>query len=609
MNGHEIAHYDALAQRISQAATFLFGDRAMAHAIREKCRDYQRQCNDIVSSRGIAWLTVAIVGAKGQGKSWIARQFVIDPAVRGRLSSGVLSREATTKLHWIGPNRPESLDDQREVFHYCDRGQLLDLGQPYLLIDTPGITDADQRAAQVAKETLSLAPVKLLVMRRDQMRSAINSQISAWIEGSVCVPVLSCVPIQEFNAQSNAVSSESLRSDITQLLDSLRASAPQSKLLEPVLIPDFEATGDEVRAGADFTATLKSRLQNESLEELAMTRANRLSALTHRLQHEVGRLVESETPQLAEAVRRMHEETDRLPGQVVESLLGATVVLETAVRGRLRAQMISDTSPLWFPYRTVISVLGFTQGAWDRVVLALSGSVPSLFGALATWARNVQKSREISTEMQTGIRDRLKSRIEDRLTPINRQFYVALSRLQTGDAADPTKTPTPNVRLGGIEELQGQSVNLFESAIAASATNRIGLQCAGMLATAMFWGMLSGPIVSVYRQYFEASRSALTAAQAHFDEFPHPSGSLLATSIFLSLLPMLIFAMIFMTWTLRRSRIQRISRRILAEHHTLIGKLKSEGVLKLYFEDPKLEQAEFLLRLDRMSRVDRGQPS
>jgi hypothetical protein len=81
---------------------------------------------------------------------------------------------------------------------------------------------------------------------------------------------------------------------------------------------------------------------------------------------------------------------------------------------------------------------------------------------------------------------------------------------------------------------------------------------------------------------------------------------MLTTSIFLSLVPVLVFAMVFMAITLRRQRIQKVAGHVLSQHHVLIEKLKSEGVLKLYFEDPRLEQAEFLLRLDRMSRVERG---
>ena len=45
-----------------------------------------------------------------------------------------------------------------------------------------------------------------------------------------------------------------------------------------------------------------------------------------------------------------------------------------------------------------MSTLNLTQGAWDRVMLALAGSIPSLFGALASWAKNARQSRDFNTE-------------------------------------------------------------------------------------------------------------------------------------------------------------------------------------------------------------------
>ncbi len=542
--------------------------------------------------------------AKGQGKSWIARQFIQDSSVQAQIPSGVLGEEATTKLHWIGPHPPEDLVPQSEKFLPCDPQSMVPLGQPYMLLDTPGVTDADKFAAEATKRILSLAPIKLLVVRRDQLRSAINSEIAAAIEGAVCLPIITAIPLRELPAESdgsdrnpNSQPLESLDSDLRQLVDWLRASAPNTQFLSSILVEDFEASGKELLAGKKVIATISQRLQSQPLQSLARTRANRLTSIHQKLRRSVSRLIDAETPFLASSVRRLHDEANALPTQAVEGVLGSTTVLHTAIRGRLRAQLITDTSPLWFPYRSLLSLLGFTQGAWDRLVLALSGSVPSIFGTLATWARNMQWSNKASLEMQDGIRERMTRQVTDRLEPIHHQFHRALQRLRDGsDVGAPSETP--RVRLGGIEELQERSRAIFEAKMEQCAYPRSLLQLAGLVSTVCFWGMLSGPIVWAYRQYFAASKAALWESTT-VAEFPHPAPSMLMTSILLSIIPVFLFAMIFMTILLRRGKILRIASDLQAEHHSLIDKLRNEGVLRLHYEDRSLEQAEFLIHLDR----------
>jgi hypothetical protein len=186
-----------LVERIENASSELLGSHPARAQIRQWCQEYRAAAEDILHDRGVSLPCIGIIGAKGQGKTWVARQCILDPAISQILPSGVLAKEATTKLHWIGPIAPEVLDTQREVYVACPSGRMLDFKQPYILLDTPGYTDEDAAAAAIAKETLSLAPVKLLVARRDQLRSAIHVQLAALTEGSVCVPIITAVPAGE----------------------------------------------------------------------------------------------------------------------------------------------------------------------------------------------------------------------------------------------------------------------------------------------------------------------------------------------------------------------------------------------------------------------------
>lgn len=588
-----------LAGRISEAAFAVFGETPTAQAVAEACRRFDQEVNNITQARGVHALLIAIVGAKGQGKTWVARQLVRDEQVKARLRSGDLVDDATTRLVWIGATPPDALEPDSEIYHRCAQSDLFDLGRPYVLLDTPGSTDADPRAAEIASQALSLAPIKLLVIARDQIRSAASVQIAQRIDGSECIPVISSVEPEEMTEGTPA--HRLLESDIQTLRGQIAALAPRVRLSQEILVPDFEISGDESASQRSLVSQLAARCAELHLDELSMatSRDSRLKAAEIRLRRLVSKTIADSVPQLASAVDRLNRETESLPERALDSMLGSPQVLETGVRMRLRSQLVGDTYLLWFPYRTLMSVLNMTQGAWDRVMLALAGSVPSLFGALASWARNVQQTRELTFEMQEGIRERMRRHVEERLKPLCEQFHRAVWRLHAGDTTGQVPPPTGAMTLSGIDQLQVRSREIFEQTLAQHATRGWVVQSLGLVGVLLFWGFMAGPIVAIYHQYFSASYASLVDGRVHPEGFPHPPPSLILTSFILSLLPLVIYAMIVLTIALSPRKVRRVSAEIQAEHAGAIRQLCDDRTIRLQFEDRLLQQAEFLLNLAR----------
>jgi hypothetical protein len=608
-----------LADDIERAARRLLGHHPACLAIIQWCEEYRATVSDIQSGRGVALPSVAIVGAKGQGKTWIARQMILDRRIAELLPSGVLANEATTQLTWIGPSPPEGLNSDREGYVPCPIHCMLDLGRPYMLIDTPGYTDDDPIAAANARDAMSLAPIKLIVARRDQLRSAIHAQLAALTDGAVCLPIINSAPLNEIDlaaptgnshrAAASVVShvnraSESLRSDLEWFVSALAASAPGSKILEPIIVADFEADGDEDSIGMQLATDLRERLAKQTMESLAATKANRLAAAGDRLRHRIGMHLESRVPQLAVSVRRLHATADALPAQAIETVLGTKNVLKTAIRDRVRADIISNTSLLWFPYRTMLHVLGLTHGAWDRLLLSMTGSLPSIFGTFAAWARNWGESRDAQREVHHGIRDQLHRQIEDRLEPARQQFYRALSRIQGGVAESPELPKESPVRLSGVEELQLRARETFEFTFEHYRAPKWLVQGLGLVATCLFWGLFAGPIMTIYRDYLLASYRAWMGAATSLNDFPHPTFGMLATAAVLSALPVLFTAMLVMTWFQRTRRLNRIAESIYAAELKQVEELKQSGMIQLHYDDPLLRSAEFLVNLDRRRETE-----
>ncbi len=567
------------------------------HSVHQACQRYANDLQNIQSGRGINALLIAIVGAKGQGKTWVARQFVRDQRIQSYLRSGDLTEDATTRLVWIGPVAPDGLDPDSEIYYPCQVNQLAKLGQTYVLLDTPGITDANQQAAKLAEQALSLAPIKLLVIARDQIRAAVNIQLARQIDGAVCIPVITSVEPDELPGGAQATA---LADDLRALHQQLEIIAPRSKVLADLLVSDFEITGDEQAASQSFLSGMLDRFNELSVSEQKLDSAEqqRIQAATERLTSTVGSLFATQLPQLRLAVEQLHRETEHLPERVLQSLLGSRDVLATGVRMRLRARLVSDTSLLWFPYRTLMSTLNLTQGAWDRVMLALAGSVPSLFGALTSWAKNIKQSRDFNSEVQDGIRRRTQQQVEERLRPLCDQFHRTVLRLRPRDERLGNEATSTGMHLSGIEELQTRSQQIFDTAIARNATASWLVQLLAVVGVAIFWVFMAGPIVLIYREYFAASVAVLSGGhESKLEDFPHPTPGLMFTSLVLSILPLAIYCMVVLTVSLSRRKVNRVAQEIVDEHQRAIVELKDNNVVRLEFADELLHQAEFLLKL------------
>ncbi|MEM8735420.1 MAG: hypothetical protein AAGG44_14400, partial [Planctomycetota bacterium] len=240
--------------------------------------------------------------------------------------------------------------------------------------------------------------------------------------------------------------------------------------------------------------------------------------------------------------------------------------------------------------------------AWDRVMLALAGSVPSLFGALSSMAKNVRENREFNSEMQDGIRKRTQEQVEERLRPLCNHFHRTVVKLRPRAERVHEGYDASGMRLAGVEELQTRSQQIFDASLDRNKTNTWLLQLWALIGVLIFWGFMAGPIVLIYREYFWASVSALTGGEAKLETFPHPTPSLLFTSLLLSTLPLAIYCMAVLTLSLTQRKVRGVAREIVAEHNSEIESLTASNVIRLDFEDELLSQAEYLINLQGEER-------
>ena len=149
--------------------------------------------------------------------------------------------------------------------------------------------------------------------------------------------------------------------------------------------------------------------------------------------------------------------------------------------------------------------------------------------------------------------------------------------------------------LAGIDTLQERSEQIFEEEVNRISISSTTAMICGVIGTAIFWTLMSGPVIALYRGYFDASFLAIRDLAGDLDRFPKPDFAMLLTSLILSILPTALFAMAVMAWAQGRRRVETAEETIRQRHRETIVQLQNQGVLRLHWDEPLLADAEFLL--------------
>ncbi|MCO8122142.1 hypothetical protein NHH03_10365 [Stieleria sp. TO1_6] len=596
---------DDFLHRVRRAATTVLGDSETGRLVATLCEEHARSRRLIAQDRAAGALVLAVVGATGQGKSWLVRQLVRRSPAAKTIRSGNNADQTTEELVWVGPQPPAELDSRFERYVRVSAADMQPLGTPYMLVDAPGATDDRRGIADVARRALSLASALVLVVRRDQIRGQTPAVLAVASEGTIVIPMINAIGRND----------DSLESDTDAFLANLRAAAPGSFIARPIEVMDFEVTdddADEVGAAAAEELIRRLQVELENNPDSDRRKSTRLAALDGRFRAALSGLLSDELPGLTRAVNRLNEEATKLPGEVAQTLIGSAGPMQAAVRSRLRLKLLTSTGAIWFPYRSMLGVLNLTHGAWDRVLLSLSGSLPSLVSTIWTSTQSLTSDRRANDEMRDGLQRRSAAAVTDRLGPLASQFRDELAILRAGQDADSTSTHTRHrpvaesaiqsqhvASLAGIDALQEQSQRIFDDSIEQTSISRGAATLLALVGTAIFWVLMAGPFVALYTEYLQASFDSLAGGHPSMEHFPKPEFAMVLTSLVLSLLPTAIFAMIALSIAQSNGRSEQASKLIRDGHRDAIERLQQDRVLRLRWDDPLLNDAEFLVSAGR----------
>lgn len=586
-----------LADRADRAVRLLFGhDAPLTNAVSEITDNLRSDISRIRSGQSAGPATLALVGRVGEGKSWLTRAFLAENHEANQvIRSGQNAAERSMDLTWIGSQQPFTKLNSGERFIKTSPQNMLDLGAPYLLADSPGYSDHNPSLEALSSIALASSNIKLLATSISHIRDASLARFIGSMDGSIILPIVRFRPEDE-----KLTPSESVRNDCLEEMQNWAAHAPSASILPAIFIPDAGIAGDvEARNTA---RQLISASLTPLLAEPTTLAKHRESQLQQRIQltrsHLADTLIDFRQ-RIGTPVEKLDQLSATLPEIVQKEVIGDTAQLHIGIRSKFRADAIDRTPALLFPYRSFIGILGLTQGAWDKLIFTTLGSVPSLvmtaFHSVKSWS----KTRDFEKSIRDESRQRLNSLINDAYREDIRNFSHSLTAI-TEEPADISLNNEANIiEIHGLTGLEIEAQEIITKSIKKHRISSLTLWLGGILAFLVFWAMLLGPSIALYSEYFISLFDTANSISSGWEHYPEPSASFWLTSLTLSLIPAGVISMIVMYLTCRRGRILKTSHQIESEISSTILKRIDADKLRLVINNPKLNAAKTLLNMSR----------
>lgn len=564
------------AQRLAAALELLFGSRGAG--VLRLCREGCEDLRDIRDHRGIDSTILSVLGHKNAGKSTFCRLLVGEPAVRERIGAGIGPAAATRRVLWIGPEPPARLDPAAERFLYCEAAAMADLGAPYLLADIPGYSDSDEAARAAAVRVLRMASTAVVVLSLEMAEDEAGLLYLMQCDGARLLPVIvddrgpQRVADARFQAQCAAVRAR------------LAEACPASGVAPPVVMPKLDLLPPDTR-GAE-TERARERLVmalRELLQEAPAAperlAANRFARLQRELSEELAGFVARVGPRYGELVEREAQAAR----EIARRLQGSPVQFAAGVRLRLLSEAAGSCPPLFFPYRTLLGLLTLCAGAWDRLVLAGLGSMPSLAMVILQSGRNLRKLGDARATARAQLAQTASALAMESLSTEREAFLRSIRASLGGEppAAHPTQEPPVFEGLETLERLLSERIDSGVRQWRAAPWLIHGI---GLVATLGFLMLAAGPVCAIYREFGAAWQGAL-AGVSGWESFPVPSAGMLLATLLLLFVPVLLLAMIALALVASRRRVRRCLQTIDADG--LTERLLRERTLRLRSRDER----------------------
>ena len=589
------------AKAIRHAFTQVFGERSSkVWELDRILSQMDEQCHQLAETGGFTLPTIAIFGANKVGKSWLARLFLEKEELRDMIRSGDDDHSVTRHLQVFGIKAPPACThesgDASEAsgvrFLRTSTQDMLSLGEPYVLIDSPGSTDISPELQKLARKVQNSATLKLLVVEYSRLRGLDVQRDIEIGRGSTVVPIILF--------QGNE--GEKREAEAAEHINQWRTENPESRIVAPIWMPkdgSIHHNAGEAANPAQYTRKqLRSRLpellsdQENTFESIEKQMDAKLQAF----KYELSLTLEDFRKRVKAPHDALREKLQALPTQLIPGILGENNILRVGLRSRFRADWMERIPGICFPFKSISGLLSMTSGAWDKLIFASIGSLPSLAMSLFQIGKNYKEGKDIAKTQENRLQDTLEGKIRENLHQQVSEFTAAVRASLPRKEGTAIEDKAPDISLTGLSRLEEIAEEILSQVIHKKRAN--GVQLLALIGALTFWAIAVGPLYSVYNSYVKAWWFTFLNQSADWDLFPTPEFTLVSTTFFLSLLPVFLLAMFGMSLATQGSRIKKTANKVREKFDARVRELFHSGELSIRIEDERIEAARVLLELE-----------
>ena len=590
-------------ERMAGSVDTLFGGSQVASACQDRIQRGRRDVEEIAANKGVWGVLVSVIGHKNAGKSTLCRWLISDDGQRERVRAGLERDGGTRSVTWIGPEPPPPGPDSGRPEQWIEvaGSGLADLGRSYSLVDVPGYNDSDPVAERASRNALSRAGVVVLASNLELWEDDSALHYLRESDGVRILPVAMVDPALEGNP--------GVQRNLKNWRDRIQAHCPRSEVREPLALPFLlHLTDDDVRRRATNGAIKRF---HESLAECVSADPVDPAALALTRLDRVRREVAAEIAPLVERIRPFHRDLVAkekvAANDFLDELLGTSEQVFPAVRLKLMMRLVNRCPLFLFPFRSFLSLLTLVAGAWDRLMLGMLGSVPSLVLAAVQSARNsvqLAKKREANLE---ALERRAKVVAVDTIGPAQAGFRRAVAgSLPPG--ARGRHLPEAVFSVSGIDEAGAIASECLERAINQHSVKGGWCLVFGLVSLAAWVGMAVGPVWSVYQQFFQSWRDTLGPEhQVQWTSYPLPSFSFIFSTAMLVFAPAFALAMAALFLSVSTRRVRRCIEAVFTESRARLKQAISSGRIVIGIADDRIRESYEVL-LEEFGAVTDADP-
>lgn len=459
----------------------------------------------------------------------------------------------------LGSIAPANLNSQSECFYPVRLP--FGNGDEFLLMDTPGSGDETQELKQLTHNALLMADYKVMVVslaRADN--ETVFSDVSAG-DGSVFIPVFRLDMEQTVLAEQMGM--DDLMTEANRFLARWKKHLPSAIFTEPLLLPDLNA-----KSGSVSFAELGKRLQLHIADQLLRFPRNetrgtqRVAVAQIRAQSCLRDLLREPLTHIQSAHGEWVGELQKMSRYVIDEWVSNAGGMETYIRWKIRNRLVESLGFFSFPVRTVWSGIALTNGVWDRIFLALNGSLFSLLSAAGKTSSNLKtwwKTRQ-SVEQKSG--SDLEAKLINRMIPAANRFSRDLTGLLVSRSGRCLPYQEPQIKISGLGNL-----GVHWEELLAKELRQVGFTLSrwliGPACVLFFWFLVLAQLFVLYGNHLPFAFKAWTMLnpKADSDLLLLPAG-LWTTTFLLALVPAVVSGIFLNSWTARKSSVEKVSKSI-----------------------------------------------